>query len=104
MSDKYAELRRLAEASYAEGDWYDYKSVSEFPEYPVDRGYVVKAAPSTILSLLDELEACRKDAERYRKIRECGDKWHELAVYDWSGAIDPDELDNAVDAMQEQKP
>ena len=83
------ELRRLAEAATG-GDWEfrlgmvrtlpdsdGYVAVAVAPSVPRNwRGqrdanmeFIAAANPATILSLLDELEACRKDAARYRWLR-----------------------------------
>lgn len=97
MTDKYAELRRLAEDAtpgrvydrlpeagggikyHCFGDdgsivlQVDHKN-GEFgfigPRGEQDEAFFLKCTPDTIISLLDELEACRKDAERYRWLLE----------------------------------
>ena len=109
MSDKYAELRRLAEATYAEGEqWYDSSSIAALPGCICDERYVIKANPSTILSLLDELEECMKDDARYRWLRD-NDQFSDESQYasvryaaeNYTGGM----FDAAIDAaMQEQKP
>lgn len=92
MTDKYAELRRLAEAApeNIDEDWLGMRRG--------DLHRVIK--PSTILSLIDDLEKAEKDAERYRLLRKAGTK---------DGFASDDEFDLAFDAemasaMQEQKP
>lgn len=113
MSDKYAELRRLAEAATpgpwesvkrSEYDGSDYFLIQtqeerngwEIAEIRMDvphenAAFIAAANPSTILSIIDELEACRNDAERYRTYRQ--------------GMINPEAFDQNIDAaMQEQKP
>lgn len=106
MTDKYAELRRLAEAVIAEGDkWYDQDSIAAFLGCAADESYIVSASPSTVLSLLDELEACKKNDVRYRWLRKLPDFqfWTYAQFEDVTDTLE--EQDAAIDAaMQEQKP
>lgn len=132
MTDKYAELRRLAEAAtpgpwevkhtsdgdviqteYERGGWEIADERADVPHQ--NAAFIAAANPSTILSLLDELEACRKDAERYRWLRNQEAEYGISAVFisGWERAAtcwattypDARDLDAAIDAaMQEQKP
>lgn len=85
MTVDKVELRRLAEECVKHGDnWYESRNMAAFPEFHEDQDFVIAANPSTVLAILDDcqkaeakrdaaladLEACRKDAERYRWIRE----------------------------------
>lgn len=107
MSDKYAEPRKLAEKLKTAPDSYQ-------------MNLTVQMVCVEILSLLDELEACRKDAERYRWLRNDALKMEATApaimvvdmdghpVYrgsPWNSLLCDDDADSAIDAaMQEQKP
>jgi hypothetical protein len=118
MTDKYAELRRLAEAAESSGyfcheAWQDDRRYSDSEVASLD--FQAKASPSTILSLLDELEACRKNDARYRWLRNQEAEYGISAVFisGWERAatcwattyLDARDLDAAIDAaMQEQKP
>lgn len=46
----------------------------------------------------DEWESLRKDAERYRWFRDCGNDWHKVVVIDSHGRIICEEVDAAIDA------
>jgi hypothetical protein len=73
MTD-YSELKRLAEAAIKSGsesgerwpqddDWFE-------PErYGAELEYVKSISPTTVLELIAENEALRKDAERWRFVR-----------------------------------
>lgn len=109
------ELRRLAEAAMP-GDWFkagnllcfDVKTGESHGLNVEDDRFIASASPAAVLSLLDqcdkaeaerdaalaELEACRKDAERYRQLRD-GSGWP--AVFD--NPDDPEPLrGNDLDA------
>lgn len=59
-----------------------------------------KANPQTIIALLDEIEALRKDAERYSLIRR-GQHW---SVVDGIGnTLRAENLDEAIDRAMEGK-
>lgn len=85
MSDKYKELRKLAEkATPGRWDWADedcllaidakeeilapsdHASIYSSAE---NRNYIAAANPATIRALLDERDALEKDAQRYRYLR-----------------------------------
>ena len=50
-----------------------------------------------------EDEAARKDAERYRWLRACGDEWGNLRFLVSRGDVDAEALDEAVDAAMRAK-
>lgn len=47
--------------------------------------------------LVEYCRELRKDAERYRWLRDCGDEYDQLEIFDTSGNIDPEGLDAAID-------
>ena len=49
-------------------------------------------------SLKAELAEAKRDAERYRWLRECGEEYCDLRIFDSRGNINPDSLDAAIDA------
>lgn len=129
MTDKYAELRRLAESatpgpwesvkrSEYDGSYYfliqtqEERNGWEIAEIRMDvphdnAAFIAAANPSTILSLLDELVACRKDAERLSKLDGIGyaygfEDMHEGNRWMIEGPFR--DIRAAIDAMQEQKP
>ena len=57
----------------------------------------------TVLSLIAEVKELRKDAERYRWLRGCGDAFDELPITDLRGGIDPEALDAAIDLALKDK-
>ena len=110
MND-FSELKRLAEAAPAKGKncWYthgDFESVFDSD----DSKYMAEAEPSLILALIAEVEALRKDADRYRWLRDDSidpgtviDK--KVGVFNSEDGGYPiweyrtgDELDSAIDA------
>jgi hypothetical protein len=123
------ELRRLAEAA-TPGLWHHATDVGQVGSVDVgDRvlaqaqqlsprdnaqrdanaSFIAAANPSTILALLDELEAAQRDAERYLKLCRSGRFCPSAFGNGWAlqMAGEPTtkhELDDAVDDMQEQKP
>lgn len=135
MTDKYVELRRLAEAA-TPGPWNSRKNGEvgvidtsdtqsngmmlivcqvdqwDFKEqFEANRKLIAECSPSTILSLLADLEKAQKNAERYQKIKALAvvEHWYdEEAVEAVRLNIDiadtGSSLDDVVDAMQEQKP
>lgn len=127
-----AELRRLAEAAMP-GDWFkagnllcfDVKTGESHGLNVEDDRFIASASPAAVLSLLDqcdkaeaerdaalaELEACRKDAERYRWLR-TADWWSSplCVVRDPKQQAKPgtdcpsrDRLDSAIDAAMSQE-
>lgn len=86
-NDKIAALKAVAEKSV--GAWIDSSA---------DITYRANSKPNIILSLIERLEAEEKDAARYRWLRLCGDEFANLSVFDSRGNIDPDSLDEAIDA------
>lgn len=81
--------------------------------------FIAAANPATVLALLDEIEALRKDAERYRWLRLGGnedgelDRWEDVGYvcgvsvctdYGLQQTLDSESLDEAIDAaMQREK-
>lgn len=45
------------------------------------------------------VESDKRDAERYQAIRDCGDEWSDLPVFDSRGELDPEFLDQAADGL-----
>ncbi|MCP1116998.1 ead/Ea22-like family protein [Robbsia andropogonis] len=129
MTDKYEALRKAAEACGKErwnsngdfvycahlsiarcsGDLY-HPSGTPVAAHEQAR-YIAVANPSTILELLDELEALKEDAKRYRWLRDqdenslyfiaCGDTgtWGECGHSSVYGKY----ADSVIDAKLEQK-
>lgn len=134
-----AELRRLAEVAMP-GDWFkagdllcfDAKTGESHGLNVEDDRFIASASPAAVLSLLDqcdkaeaerdaalaELEACRKDAERYQWLRDqhdvlSGKCW--VATHQKGGWVSLDsavlgvereielDLDSAVDAAISQE-
>lgn len=68
--------------------------------------YIAAANPAAILALLDELEAAKRDAARYRFLRDDGvpddDGYADDALLVYRGfgesSLLPDQLDAAIDA------
>lgn len=63
-------LRRLAhDASENEMGWLEPKNLRKIMVEDWVT-YIIKATPNAIIELIDELEACKADAERYRWLKE----------------------------------
>ncbi|MFU3458075.1 hypothetical protein ACM7KX_30010 [Pseudomonas aeruginosa] len=133
MSD-HAELRRLAKAA-TPGPWTlyvpeDYQGPEELPGYGVecaegraivwgalepetgcqfdrDAEFIAAANPQAILKLIAEVEHLRKDAARYRWLRDsCTRQWDVMCrdieiVINGDGAEDCEDLDGIIDAALE---
>lgn len=127
-----AELRRLAEAAMP-GDWFkagnllcfDVKTGESHGLNVEDDRFIASASPAAVLSLLDqcdkaeaerdaalaELEACRKDTDRYRWLR-TADWWSSplCVVRNPKEQAKPgtdcpsrDRLDSAIDAAMSKE-
>lgn len=69
-----AELEQLANECGQHGsNWYEPRHMAAFPEYACDQDFVVAASPATILALLAEREELKRDADRYRWLRDSCD-------------------------------
>lgn len=106
----------FVDTSHARADIFDDGGDPAPNHYDCERGernmkFIAEANPSTILALLDELEAAQEDAGRYRWLRsrgqQCPTIGPDLAYWsDHAGdALRFEQADEAIDAaMQEQKP
>ena len=101
-----AELEALASECGQHGtNWYEPRHMAAFPEYACDQDFVVAASPATILALLAERAELKRDAGRYRWLRDRienkGDmviaKCSEWSIESWSG----DDPDAAIDAAMQ---
>jgi|SRR6185295_7865257 len=105
MSD-YAEWKRLAEA--APDGWLAPAAYEEDRRYSDEEirflDFLQVATPAAVLAMIAENESLRKDAERYRWFRDCGNDWHEVIVIDSHGRIICDEIDSAIDAAMSKEP
>ncbi|MBX6335200.1 hypothetical protein ISD63_00975 [Pseudomonas aeruginosa] len=133
MTD-HAELRRLAKAA-TPGPWTlyvpeDYQGPDELPGYGVecaegraivwgalepetgcqfdrDAEFIAAANPQAILKLIAEVEHLRKDAARYRWLRDsCTRQWDVMCrdieiVINGDGAEDCEDLDGIIDSALE---
>lgn len=107
-----AELDVLASECGQHGtNWYEPRHMAAFPEYACDQDFVVAASPATILDLLAERAELKRDAERYRWLR---DNWFQIyresrgssgikiSIGDiWNHAGCADHVDAAIDAAMQ---
>lgn len=93
-----AELEALAKASDSAGeDWVSYADLASTLANQCDIDYIVESSPATILALLSERAELKRDADKYRKLRDGAD-WP--AVFASSDAPEPlrdDDLDAAME-------
>ena len=98
MSD-YTDLQKAA--AYAAQDTIKFADESE--EMRALQQFHEEANPETVLALIAENEALRKDAERYRWLRDKSEAVHQfyLSVPLWFTGVRfrPQDVDNAIDAM-----
>lgn len=77
----------------------------------LDAAYIAAAQPATVIALLDEIESLRKDADRYRWLRDTyaedkdiGIKVYHDALDEWIPYADfesmEEELDAAMDGLK----
>lgn len=108
------DFKELREALDAYENWLADGAPVVDPDdtYPDDL-YLAATRPAPIRSLLAELDAARRDAERWRTTRLLarytgdGGDWLDLGRLPWpqtGHATTPDYADAAIDAMKEQQP
>lgn len=114
-----AELEALANECGQHGaNWYEQRHMAAFPEYPCDQDFVVAASPATILAMLAERAELKRDARRYRWLRDeslsCGVTAPAIMVVDeagnpvfrgnpWNSLLCDDDADAAIDAAMQSE-
>jgi len=100
-------LRELAQTTIQRGE-AGFERDDPYDTYPEDL-FASLTIPENIIELLDRLEAAERDARRYLHLRDNGDGFNIVVRNDgdeveyWVHGYSPEELDAAIDAMQEKK-
>lgn len=96
----YAELKRNAKAALRY-EWTK-KRLGLGDKFPPDyENHMVGCSPSSILALIDENEALRKNSERYQFLKNLPDD--EYLIERLECATDPENWDAAIDRAMSKK-
>ena len=110
MTDRY-ELKRLADELIAANDLFNESpqdnEVGDVWSLANDR-FTEAASPEVIVALIAENEALRKDAERYRWLRDSSESIHQfyLSTPIWFTGVkfSKENVDSTIDAAMREEP